>query len=229
MLSGLTTRHLIQARVLNREERMLSRKSAGGRNRSLIVSSPSPGTVSTAIRASSAICATVLILAATTVLLSAQMPSAGVCPAPQLNPPSVSYTLNVPRYNTYRPLVNGDYVVIEYNASQKKPYPQASDPLAGQTSWTDYSRHFDHWQLNNTTNIIGANGSFIPVIYTKEKVAVRVCGLHFTDVLTVTTSPNGVPEGAADIRGAIGATTVTPPASLSSTLDMLQRGWPEAS
>jgi len=202
---------------------MLSRKSAGGRNRSLIVSSPS-GTVSTAIRASSAICATVLILAATTVLLSAQVPSVGVCPVPQLNPPSVSYTLNVPRYNTYRPLVNGDYVVIEYNASQKKPYPQASDPLAGQTSWTDYSRHFDHRQLNNTTNIIGANGSFMPVIYTKEKVAVRVCGLHFTDVLTVTTSPNGVPEGAADIRGAMGATTVTPPASLSSTLDMLQSG-----
>jgi hypothetical protein len=115
-------------------------------------------------------------------------------------------------------------VVIEYNASQKKPYPQASDPLAGQTSWTDYSRHFDHRQLNNTTNIIGANGSFMPVIYTKEKVAVRVCGLHFTDVLTVTTSPNGVPEGAADIRGAMGATTVTPPASLSSTLDMLQSG-----
>jgi hypothetical protein len=59
------------------------------------------------------------------------------------------------------------------------------------------------------------------VIYTKEKIAVRVCELHFTDVLTVTTSPNGVPEGGADIRG---AAAITPPASLSGTLDMLQSG-----
>jgi hypothetical protein len=130
----------------------------------------------------------------------------------------------LPNYNKYwnihRPLVKGDYVAIEYNAREKKPYMEPPDPNAGLTSWTDY-KHVFH---DPTTNIIGANGSFLPVIDTKEKVAVRVCGLHFTDVLTVTTSPNAVPEGGADIRGATGGTTVTPPASLSSTLDMLQSG-----
>jgi hypothetical protein len=146
----------------------------------------------------------------------------GVCPiSDQLNPQSASNTLNVPKYESYRPLVAADYVVIEYNASQKKPAPQASDPNAGLMSWTDYKRSFDYRGLNNTTHLIGPNGSFLPVIYTKEKIAVRVCGLHFTDVLTVTTSPNGVPEGGADIRG---AAAITPPASLSSTLDMLQSG-----
>jgi hypothetical protein len=146
----------------------------------------------------------------------------GVCPvSDQLNPQSVSNTLNVPKYESYRPLVAADYVVIEYNASQKKPAGQASDPNAGLMSWTDYKRSFDYRGLNNTTHLIGPNGSFLPVIYTKEKIAARVCRLHFTDVLTVTTSPNGVPEGGADIRG---AAAITPPASLSSTLDMLQSG-----
>jgi hypothetical protein len=120
--------------------------------------------------------------------------------------------------NTSRPLVKGDYVVIQYNATQNNPdHPERFDQNAGKTSWTDYKRIFH----DQTTNLIGANGSFLPVIDTKEKVAVRVCGLHFTDVLTVTTSPTGVPEGAADIRG---ATPITPVASLSSTLDMLQSG-----
>jgi len=216
---------------------MLSRKSLWRAKHSLIVSSPSQRPVSTTrvlVRASRATCEMLLILAATAVVLRAQTPTEGeqeqpkplsvhgVCPVPQLTPPSSSHTLIVPKYTSYRPLVDGDYVVIEYNASQKKPVWEKSDPNAGLTSWTDYKRIFDYRRLNNTTNIIGANGSFLPVIYTKEKVAVRVCGLHFTDVLTVTTSPNGVPEGGADIRG---ATPVTPPpASLSSTLDMLQSG-----
>jgi hypothetical protein len=208
---------------------MLSRKVLWRAKHSPIVSSPSQRPVSTAIVwASRAICATLLILAATTVV-RAQTPTEaartqqpGVCPVfPQLNPPSASTTLNVPKYNSYRPLVSGDYVVIEYNASQKKVNPEDSDPNAGLTSWTDYKRIFDYRRLNNRTNIIETNGSFLPVIDTKEKIAVRVCGLHFTDVLTVTTSPNGVPEGGADIRG---ATPVTPPAALSSTLDMLQSG-----
>ena len=125
-------------------------------------------------------------------------------------------TLNVPKYQTSRPIVTGDYVVIEYNASQ--------DPKVqfhGLTSWSDYHRAFENRGLSNQAHIIVPNGSFLPVIYAKEKIAVRVCRLHFTDVLTVTTSPNGVPEGGADIRG---AAPVTPPASLSGTLDMLQSG-----
>jgi hypothetical protein len=119
-----------------------------------------------------------------------------------LSPPSASNALIVPEYQSDRSLVGGDYVVIQYNAKDNK------------TSWGDY---------NSFTGPIRFNGSFLPVIYTKEKVAVRVCGLHFTDVLTVTTAPTGVPEGGADIRG---ASVVTPPASLSSTLDTLQSGVP---
>ena len=197
---------------------MLSRKSIWKPEHSLTASSPSQRTVPAAIvcvRASRN--AMLLVLVATATVMPAQTPSPGACPVPQLSPPSASFTLNVPKYNTYRPLVEGDYVVIQYNASQNK----SVDRNAGLTSWTDYKRKFDYRGLNNTTNIVGANGSFLPVIDTKEKVAVRVCGLHFTDVLTVTTSPNGVPEGAADIRG---AASITPPASLSSTLDMLQSG-----
>lgn len=214
---------------------MLSRRSIWKLEHSLTVLGRSQRVVSPATvwgRTFRATCATLLILAATAIVVPAQTPSEteqkqikplslpGVCPTPYL--PSASDTLNVPKYRTYRSLVEGDYVVIEYNASQRNPdHPKESDRFAGLTSWTDYKRRFDFPGPNNTANIIAANGSFLPVIDTKEKVAVRVCGLHFTDVLTVTTSPNGVPEGGADIRG---ATPVTPPASLSSTLDMLQSG-----
>jgi hypothetical protein len=58
-------------------------------------------------------------------------------------PPSASSTLNVPEYQSYRSLVAADYVVIEYNASQKGYPGQASDPNAGLMSWTDYTRSFD--------------------------------------------------------------------------------------
>jgi hypothetical protein len=161
-------------------------------------------------------------LALASVFYAMPLVAQGVCAiSDKFAPKSASSTLNVPRYDSYRPLVAGDYVVIEYNARQKEAARQGSDPYAGMMSWTDYNRLFDYRRLNNKTQIIGQNGSFLPVIYTKEKIAVRVCGLHFTDVLTVTTSPNGVPEGGADIRG---AAAITPPASLSSTLDMLQSG-----
>ena len=82
-----------------------------------------------------------------------------------------------------RPSVEGDYLVIEYNARSL------------QTFWYDYHHP------NRTPMAIDRNGSFIPVVYTKEKVAVHVCNLHFGDLLTVTTSPLGTPEGGADIRG----------------------------
>jgi hypothetical protein len=140
----------------------------------------------------------------------------GVCPvnreiAPGVTDPrmSVSETLNVPDYRADRPLINADYVTIEYNAA------------SNQTSWADYNRIFDLRGANNRGYFVPANGTFLPVIYNKEKIAVRVCGLHFTDVLTVTTSQNGVPEGGADIRG---AAPVTPPSTLTSSLDMLQSG-----
>lgn len=143
----------------------------------------------------------------------------GVCPVSSaMTPASASQTLNVPAYRSYRPLVAGDYVVIQYDASQ-----DPKDRFHGKTSWTDYNRTFDYRGLNGHAQLIDPNGSFLPVIYAKEKLAVRVCGLHFTDVLTVTTSPNGVAEGGADVRG---ATPVTPPASLSSSLDVLQSGMP---
>jgi hypothetical protein len=125
------------------------------------------------------------------------------------HPTSSSQELNVPEYAGYRQRVKGDYVVIEYSADTNK------------TSWTDYWRKNDFLSQNDNGQTIEQNGSFLPVIYTKEKIAVRVCGLHFTDVLTVTTSQSGLPEQGADIRG---AAPVTPATSLSSTLDMLQSG-----
>lgn len=134
-------------------------------------------------------------------------PDAPVCP---VTSHSQSATLNVPEYPGPRRPVGGDYVVIEYNVDGFK------------ASWSDYKRSFGFRGGDGLAHRIDANGSFLPVIEAKEKMAVRVCGLHFTDVLTVTTSPTGVPEGGADIRG---ATVVTPPvSSLTSTLDTLQSG-----
>ena len=233
----MAIRQIATTMCADSEELMLSRRTLWKMKGSRIAFSPSRNSVSTLmawVRTLGAICVILLLIVGTAVVLVAQPPTKtkreeskpptpeGVCPvSTQLNPQSTSQTLNVPDYKTGRPLVAGDYVVIEYNASPKKPLPEKSDPNAGRTSWSDYKRISYFRRLNDTPNIIEANGSFLPVIDTKEKIAVRVCGLHFTDVVTVTTSPNGVPEGGADIRG---ATPVTPPASLSSTLDMLQSG-----
>ena len=128
--------------------------------------------------------------------------------------------LNVPQYTShfYRPLVNGDYFVIEYNAGH-----DPNDSESGKVTWTDYGHLFEPETSKDDGVTVDQNGSFLPVIYSKEKIAVRVCRLHFTDVLTVTTSQNGLAEQGADIRG---ATLVTPAASLSTTLDMLQSGTP---
>jgi hypothetical protein len=108
-------------------------------------------------------------------------------------------------------LVGNDYIVIEYNAANDKG------------SWTDYRRSFDSHNSDSATQPLNWRDSFFPVVYTKEKVAVRICGVHFTDVVSVTTAVNGLPEGGADIRG---VAPVTPPASLSSTFDTLQSGVP---
>lgn len=99
--------------------------------------------------------------------------------------------------------VEGDYVVIEYNEASRQAF------------WYDYGRHFTF----STPGFIDRNGSFLPVVDTKEKVAVHVCGLHFGDQLTVTTNPLVAPEGGADIRGATN-TTQTP--NLAASLDAIQ-------
>ena len=99
-----------------------------------------------------------------------------------------------------RHTAGGDYLVIEYNAEDHS------------TSWYDYNHPV-------TGNPIPFNGSFLPIVYTREKIAVHVCNLHFTDQLTVTTSPLAIPEGGGDIRGFTSTTTLTP---LSNTLDAIQ-------
>lgn len=135
-----------------------------------------------------------------------------VCPiATDLSPASNSDTLVVPKYASNRPLIANDYIVIEYNAEHDKG------------SWSDYKHTLDSRTLPNRTYQLDTLDSFLPVVYTKEKVAVRICGFHFTDVVSVTTSVNGVPEGVADIRG---VAPVTPPASLSNSFDTLQSGVP---
>jgi hypothetical protein len=135
-----------------------------------------------------------------------------VCPIPEsLSPASHSDALVVPEYTSGRPLIANDYIVIEYNAQHDKG------------SWSDYHHVLDGRDLEHRTYPIITLDSFLPVFYTKEKIAVRVCGFHFTDVVGVTATVNGAPEGVADIRG---ATPVTPPAALSTTFDTLQSGVP---
>jgi hypothetical protein len=99
-----------------------------------------------------------------------------------------------------RPQVEGDYVVIEYNA------------LTYKTSWYDYRNH------DLAPQPIDINGSFLPVVYNREKIAVHVCDLKFADQLTVTTNPLALPEGGADVHGYI----PTAPTALSPSLDALQ-------
>jgi len=92
-----------------------------------------------------------------------------------------------------------DYIFLNYNARTH------------QTSWYD--------EGNNAGATIPRNGSFFPVVYSREKLAVHVCDLHFGDVLTVTLSSQGLAENGADIRGA-SATTTAP--SAANALDVLQ-------
>jgi hypothetical protein len=135
-----------------------------------------------------------------------------VCPiATDISPASHSDTLVVPEYASGRPLIANDYIVIEYNAQRDKG------------SWSDYHHVIDSRGLEARTFPLNAPDSFLPVVYTKEKVAVRICKFRFTDVVSVVTAVNGVPEGVADVRG---VASVTPPAALSTTFDTLQGGAP---
>jgi hypothetical protein len=137
-------------------------------------------------------------------------PSPGVCYDTNGAIPSLSFLPNRgDKLHTGRTRVSDDYFVIEYNAASH------------QTWWRDYPHVYDPLNRDYNTHEIPRNGSFLPVVYTREKIAVHVCNLRFNDQLTVTTSPIAVPEGGADIRGAT-VTTALP--SLSSTLDALQNG-----
>jgi len=128
-----------------------------------------------------------------------------------VNPPNPSLSL-LPAAGdpaTARKPAAGDYFLIDYNAASR------------QTFWFDYHHWYDPGARDENIHQIIRNGSFLPVVYTREKIAVHVCNLHFTDQLTVTTSPLAVPEGGADIRG---YTSTTPLTALTNTLDILQTG-----
>lgn len=113
-----------------------------------------------------------------------------------------------------RNTVEGDYLVIDYNASSHG------------IDWFDYHHFWDPKQRDEDRNVILRNGSFLPIVYTREKIAVHVCNLHFDDQLTVTTSPIALPEGGADIRSNTQASQPAALSSLSSTLDALQTAAP---
>jgi hypothetical protein len=109
----------------------------------------------------------------------------------------------------WRPSITDDFIVLEYNA----------DSL--QTRWYDY-RH-SSWggsssDLEHPHGIL-RNGTFLPIVYAKEKMLVHVCGLHFTDIVTVSTNPIGLPEAGLDIRGATPTTSVP---TLGPALDSIQ-------
>lgn len=113
----------------------------------------------------------------------------------------------LPGGQTGRERITPDYFVIEYDAESHE------------TAWRDYKHVYDPGRRDFNVHDIVRNGSFLPIIYTREKMAVHVCNLRFNDQLTVTTSPIALPEGGADIRGAT-VTTALP--SLTGTLDALQ-------
>jgi len=145
-----------------------------------------------------------MLLLLTTALAPSSLTAQGhLCPTYGNQwPPNPSLGLAAP--NGHRPEIEGDYLVIEYDAQNHI------------TDWYDY----DHlWQPRRSPNGIDRNGSFLPIVYSREKIAVHVCNLHFDDQLTVTNSPFAIPEGGADIRG---ATVSTPLTSLISTLDTLE-------
>jgi hypothetical protein len=107
-----------------------------------------------------------------------------------------------------RRAVEGDYVVIEYNEASRRAF------------WYDYRDHFrEHPFVDRNHRFVPEYGSFLPVVDTKEKIAVHVCGLHFGDQLTVTTNPLVAPEGGADIRG-VTSSSQTP--NLTASLDAIQ-------
>lgn len=128
-------------------------------------------------------------------------------PCPTFGSSSPPTTVGTAENNSQRTKIQGDYLVIEYNA-------QSHDSF-----WYDYHHFHDPGSRDETANDIFRNASFLPVVYSREKIAVHVCNLHFNDQVSVATNPLAVPEGGADIRG-VTPTTALP--SLTGTLDTLQ-------
>jgi hypothetical protein len=134
----------------------------------------------------------------------------GTCPLPvgtQFPPNPPNPALSLADNKTGRRQITGDYLVIEYDA------------YAHTTFWYDYHHTYDPSKRDEYAYNIDRNAGFLPVVYTREKIAIHVCNLHFNDQLTVTTAPLPTPEGGADIRG---ATSTAPLTSLTSTFDALQ-------
>ena len=100
--------------------------------------------------------------------------------------------------------VSGDYFVILYDARSNT------------TAWYDYTH-----LVPNPHQIPYSGRAFLPVIYSREKLAVHVCNLHISDSLTVTMSPTPVPENGADFRG---VTTNTAPTVSAITDNLFSSG-----
>lgn len=100
----------------------------------------------------------------------------------------------------WRPMAGTDYIVLGYDVHNHF------------VKWYDYEHQ------GAAPIFVNHNGSLVPVVYSREKVLVHVCGLHPTDTVSISTNDLSVPEQGADIRGATAVSTATP---LAPTLDAL--------
>ena len=110
---------------------------------------------------------------------------------------------------SWRPAATNDFLILEYNAKSL------------QTRWYDYHRPAaGHTYLqSDPPHSIFRNGEFLPIVYAKEKMLVHVCGLHFTDIVSVSANSTGVAESGLDIRGSNPTTTIP---TLGAALDSIQ-------
>ena len=99
----------------------------------------------------------------------------------------------------WRPMAGTDYVVLGYDVQNH------------------FVKWFDYKHQGAAPIYVDHNGSLVPVVYSREKVLVHVCGLHPTDTVSVSTNDVAVPEQGADIRG----TTSSAATALAPTLDTL--------
>jgi hypothetical protein len=111
-------------------------------------------------------------------------------------------------HSGYRPRISGDYFFILYDARRNK------------AGWYDYH----DWLKLNAEEValppheIPLSGwDFLPVVYSREKIAVHVCNLRISDSLSVTMAPTPLPENGADFRG-VGPSTAVALAAAADTL-----------
>jgi hypothetical protein len=102
----------------------------------------------------------------------------------------------------------GDYVVITHDAR------------TGAMFWSDkidFNSGLDPFANQGETTKIWRTSALSPAIYTREKILVLVCNMHFGSSFSVQSSVVAMPEATADIRnGAIAGLPAT-----TSTLDSL--------